>query len=154
VLERLALAGKLDSEMRRRGTRTRAVTAAFLSGLFPGLGQLYNRDWVKAAVMMTLTAVLLIEVKAALASVLAAAGAVILAVVEIGDLERGAAWSQLLPALAHPTVQSRVRQSLLPLLFAVCAVVLWSMADAYRRVSGGVGGSLTAKERDQGSPAT
>jgi len=118
--------------MSGRGGRSRAARATLLSSLFPGLGQLYNRDWAKAIVMITLALALLIALRAALASVLGAAGAVAVSVIQMTDLERGDAWEHLLPALAHPTVQSCVRRSLLPPLIALCVLLLWSMTDAYR----------------------
>jgi hypothetical protein len=120
--------------MSGRGGRTRAATATLLSSLFPGMGQLYNRDWAKAAVMITLALALLIAVKAALASVLGAAGAVAIGTLPLTDFHRGEAWVHLLPALAHPAVQSCVRRRLLPLLVALCVLLLWSMIDAYRGV--------------------
>jgi len=120
--------------MNGRGSRTRAATATLLSSLFPGMGQLYNREWAKAAVMITLALTLLIAVKVALASVLAAVGAVAMSAFQMGDLERGEAWAHLLPALVHPTVQSCVRRRLLPPLIALCVLLLWSMTDAYRGV--------------------
>lgn len=134
MLESFPVIRKLDCSMSTRGGRTRAATATFLSSLFPGVGQLYNCDWIKAGVMITLTLVLLVAVKAALESVLAAAGAVVLGAFEVSDLEDSTAWAELLPALAHPSVQSCARWSLLPPVIALCAVVLWSMTDAYRRV--------------------
>ena len=132
MLESPPVICRLDCGMSGGGSRTRAATATLLSSLFPGLGQLYNRDWAKAAVMITLALALLIAVKAALASVLAAAGAVAMSALQMTDLERGEAWAHLLPALVHPTVQSCVRRRLLPPLIALCVLLLWSMTDAYR----------------------
>ena len=131
LLESSLVICRLDCGMSGRGGRTRAATAALLSSLFPGMGQLYNRDWAKAAVMITLALALLIAVKAALASVLTAAGAAAMGL-QMTDLERGEAWAHLLLALSHPTVQSCVRRRLLPPLIALCVLLLWSMTDAYR----------------------
>ena len=132
LLESSRVICRLDCGMSGRVCRTRAAIATLLSSLFPGMGQLYNRDWAKAAVMITLALALLIAVKAALASVLAAAGAVAMGALQMTDLERGEVWAHLLPALVHPTVQSCVRRSLLPPLIALCVLLLWSMTDAYR----------------------
>ncbi len=40
------------------GARRQKVLAAFLSGIFPGLGQLYNRQPVKAALFLVPSAIL------------------------------------------------------------------------------------------------
>lgn len=113
------------------GRRTRAATAAFLSSMFPGLGQAYNRHWLKAATMFALTIVLVLGVRSAFASMLGAAATV-------QPLATGAAFDddtlrlQLLAALTHPAVQSCARRFLLPPVLGLCALVIWSVVDAYR----------------------
>jgi hypothetical protein len=107
--------------------------AAFLSSLFPGLGQLYNREWVKAGLMMLLTASLVVAVQGALVAVVSAARAMLPAPLDLGDAAPLTVLQQALPAFAHPTVQARVRRTLVPPILALVGVVLWSMIDAYRR---------------------
>ena len=115
------------------GRRTRAATAALLSSLFPGLGQLYNRDWTKAAAMIGLTIALFVAVNGALVGIADTAVAVAHVSPLLGPADGEAFWSELLPAMAHPGVQEHARKALLPPVFALCGIVLWSMVDAYRR---------------------
>jgi hypothetical protein len=82
-----------------REGRGAGALAAFLSSLFPGLGQLYNGDRGKAAVMMLLAA--------------------------------GVATMPLQLDVTRLDLDALVRQVLLPSL-ALCALVLWSIVDAYR----------------------
>ena len=116
----------------RRGTRARATTAALLSSVFPGLGQLYNRDWLRAGLMGAGAVVLGLMIKGVLAHVLGMAvspapgGAI--AAASHGDLSL-----QLLAAMARPSVQTEIRRVLLPALLGLAGLLGWSMIDAYRR---------------------
>ena len=115
-----------------RGTRARATTAALLSSVFPGLGQLYNRDWLKAAVMGAGTVALAFVIKGVLAHVLGLAvsppsGGGIAALAQ-ADLSL-----QILNAMARPGVQAEIRRVLLPALLGLAGLLGWSMVDAYRR---------------------
>ena len=116
----------------RRGTRARAGTAALLSSVVPGLGQLYNRDWLKAASMGTATLALVLVIKGVLGRMLATAlSAVSGTTVTVGG--QSDPMLQLVAAMAVPEVQSEIRGVLLPALLGLCALVTWSMIDAYRR---------------------
>jgi len=115
-----------------RGTRARATTAALLSSVFPGLGQLYNRDWLKAGIMAAGTVALALLIKGALAHVLGLAvsppsGGAIAA---LGHADVGL---QILDAMARPGVQAEIRRVLLPALLGLAGLLCWSMVDAYRR---------------------
>jgi len=79
--------------------------AAFLSGLFPGLGQLYNRDFLRAALFFV-------------AGILTSFGPLNPLAVPI-DLENP------VPGLQRVLLES------LPFLL----LALWSVVDAYRRAS-------------------
>ena len=81
---------------------TRAVLAAFLSGLFPGLGQLYNRQWLKAVLFVI--------------------GAVITGFGPLSPLDVD---------ISPDDLEGGLRQLVLASVpFLVLA--LWSVADAYR----------------------
>jgi hypothetical protein len=108
-----------------RGTRARAGTAALLSSILPGLGQLYNRDWLKAASMGGGTLALGLVIKGVLGRILPGTP------VTVGG--QGDPMLQLVATMAVPEVQSEIRGVLLPALLALCALVTWSMIDAYRR---------------------
>jgi hypothetical protein len=115
----------------RRGSRGRAATAALLSSVVPGLGQLYNREWLKATLMGTGAVGLVLVIKDVLGHVLG------MAVSTTGGTGIGAAGHgdptlQLLAAMALPGVQTEIRQALLPALLGLCALLTWSMIDAYR----------------------
>jgi hypothetical protein len=89
-----------------RRSRRRQWIALILSGLFPGLGQLYLRAWLKGALFLF------------------AGGAVtwtLGGLVQMDDLIEG--------HLAHPVL-------LLALLLALLALLLWSLMDAWRRGGG------------------
>jgi hypothetical protein len=83
--------------------RGRAIAAAFLSGIFPGLGQLYNRDLLRGALFF--------------------GGGVLLGFGPIGPLT-----VPIDPENPMPGLQ-RVLLETLPFL----ALALWSVVDAYRR---------------------
>jgi hypothetical protein len=115
----------------RRGTRARAGTAALLSSIVPGLGQLYNRDWLKAVSMGAGTLALALVVKGVFGRVLATAlSATPGAGVTVGG--QSDSMLQLVAAMTLPEVQSQIRGVLLPALAGLCALVVWSMIDAYR----------------------
>jgi hypothetical protein len=118
----------------RRGSRSRATTASLLSSLFPGVGQLYNRDWGRAMVMFSLAVALLLRVKASLTRVVLAAAHAGATGPEAIPADNHDLLRQLLPLLADPTVQADIRYGVLPLSLGLCALVLWSMVDAYRSV--------------------
>lgn len=79
------------------------MIAAFLSGLFPGLGQLYNRDLLRALLFF--------------------GGGILLGFMPIGPLT-----VPIDPADPIPGLQRVLLESLPFLLLA-----LWSVVDAYRR---------------------
>jgi hypothetical protein len=116
----------------RPGTRTRAATAALLSSMLPGLGQLYNRDWLKAGLMGATAVALAFVVKGVLARVLDIAVSAVpgsgIAAAGHGDPSL-----RILSAMALPSVQADIRQVLLPSVLGLCALAAWSMIDAYRR---------------------
>jgi hypothetical protein len=120
----------------RRGRRAHAVAAAFLSSLFPGLGQLYNRHRVKAVAMIVLAAGLLAAVMQALGTIATGLAAT------IPSLDLADPWAlqrQLASVAEDPAFHANVRSRLLPPFLGLCAVVLWSVVDAYvgaRRVDG------------------
>ncbi len=116
----------------RRGTRARAATAALLSSVVPGLGQLYNRDWLKAALMGAAAVGLGLVIKDGVARVVSTAMA---ATPATGIPAAGPAdpTVQLLAAMALPGIQAEIRQVVLPALLGLSALLIWSMADAYRR---------------------
>jgi TM2 domain-containing membrane protein YozV len=116
----------------RKGSRSRAATAAFLSSVFPGLGQLYNGAKAKAAAMAALALLFLgvatraLEQLVALAAGHAGVGGLI-------ALQGHDGPERLLLALSQPGVQREVRHVLLPAVLALCGLVCWSMLDAYRQ---------------------
>jgi hypothetical protein len=86
-----------------RGSRRRQWIALILSGIFPGLGQLYLRAWLRGALFLL------------------GGGAVTWALgglVELDDLLEG--------RLAHPL-------PILGLLLTLLALSLWSLLDAWRQ---------------------
>ncbi len=86
-----------------RGSRRRQWIALILSGIFPGLGQIYLRAWMKGALFLL------------------AGGAVTWALgglVELDDLIEGRV-EHALPIVG--------------LLLALLALSLWSLMDAWRR---------------------
>jgi hypothetical protein len=113
-------------------THTHAATAAFLSSLVPGAGQLYNRDWTKAAAMLGASVWLLLAVKTAMAGMVETAAALAVAEPAIRHAADQIAIPDLLLALGHPAVQARARWTLVPPVLGLCVIVLWSMIDAYR----------------------
>jgi len=116
----------------RRGSRAGATTAALLSSVFPGLGQLYNRDWLKAGLMSAAAVGLVLVVKGVLERVLGLAVSAVsgtgIAAGSYSDVSL-----QILSAMALPGVQAEIRLVLLPALVTLCGLVGWSMIDAYRR---------------------
>ncbi len=89
-----------------KGSRRRQWIALALSGIFPGLGQLYLRAWLRGTLFLL------------------GGGAVTWALgglVEMDDLIEG--------RLAHPLPT-------LGLLLALLALSLWSLMDAWRRGGG------------------
>jgi hypothetical protein len=115
-----------------RGTRARAGTAALLSSVAPGLGQLYNGDWLRAAAMGAGTLALALVIKGVLGRVLATALPAIAGTgITVGA--QSDPMLQLVTAMTLPEVQSEIRGVLLPALLGLCALVAWSMIDAYRR---------------------
>jgi hypothetical protein len=83
--------------------RGRSIAAAFLSGIFPGLGQLYNRDLLRGVLFF--------------------GGGVALGFMPIGPLT-----VPIDPANPVPGLQRVLLESLPFLILA-----LWSVVDAYRR---------------------
>ena len=125
LLERAPFESKLHSMATRRA---HAVAAAFLSSLFPGIGQLYNRHRVKAVAMIMLAVGLLAAVMQALGTIATGIAAT------IPTLDLADPWTlqrQLVSVAGDPAFHANVRWRLLPPLLALCAVVLWSIADAY-----------------------
>jgi hypothetical protein len=110
------------------------------------MGQLYNRDWLKASMMITMAVVFMVAVKIALVRILATADTLMTSPLQLGSLDSARMWAQFLPALAHPTVQSCVHRTLLPPLVGLCAVLFWSMRDAYRRGRERVDGPSPAQD--------
>ena len=88
----------VDDPPNRRG----ALIAAILSGFFPGLGQLYNRQWIKAVLFL--------------------AGGTITAFGPLNPLNMDLDMSDPAAALRRLLVASS------PFL----AIALWSVIDAYR----------------------
>src|SRR5262245_62084118 len=87
----------------RRGCMNRKLVALILSGVFPGLGQLYNREWGKGAGFVLAGLVLSWLTMRALP----------------GDLDE-------LMSAPLPT-------SVLGALVLLLAVWIWSLVDAWRR---------------------
>src|SRR5262245_60581746 len=87
----------------RRAAMNRKMVALVLSGIFPGLGQLYNRQWVKGAVFVLAGSVLCWLATRALP----------------GDLES---------LVSSPPGGGVLGEALLLLV-----VWLWSIVDAWRR---------------------
>jgi hypothetical protein len=115
-----------------RARRTRPATAALLSSLFPGIGQLYNRDWLKAAAMIAATLTCVLALHTALGDLVRTAATVAAVEAPIAGLADPVDWQGLLLALGSPAVAARARHSLLPAALGLCVIVLWSMIDAYR----------------------
>jgi hypothetical protein len=113
--------------------RTGAAAALFLSSLLPGLGQLYNRQWTKAGVMLGATLVLGLAVERAVARVFDAASIVLSGVPSGDPVELAAVLRRMAPAMLEPGVQSTIRTVLLPAVLGLAVLVLWSMGDAYRQ---------------------
>ena len=111
-----------------RKRRGHAVTAAFLSAIFPGLGQLYNRDRVKAGVMIVLAVGLLVTVTQALGSLATVVAATI---PEIDLLRAQTLERQLLAVAQDPALHTVARWRLFPSFLALCAVLFWSVVDAF-----------------------
>jgi TM2 domain-containing membrane protein YozV len=112
----------------RGGRRAHALGAAFLSSIFPGLGQLYNRHWVKAVAMIALAGGLLAAVMRALGAIATGIAATV-PTIDLADpwtLQR-----QLVSVAGDPAFHANVRWRLLPPVLALCAVLLWSVVDAY-----------------------
>jgi len=112
------------------GGRGRAATAALLSSIFPGAGQAYNGQWLKAFVAAALALSLLLVLATSLASVLAAAGANLIAadgVLTPASMER-----QLIPAMMNEAILTDIRARILPSAVLLLAVGLWSVIDGYR----------------------
>ncbi len=136
LLEIHAIRRTLTSVKPSRARRTRAATAALLSSLFPGIGQLYNREWLKAAAMIAATLTLVLALHTAVGVLVREAAAVAAVEAPVVGLADPADWLALVPAMGHPAVVARARRTLLPPAFGLCAVVLWSMIDAYRHPRG------------------
>ena len=81
-------------------TRRRQVIALMLSGIFPGIGQLYNRQPIKGAVGVVLGVVL--------------------------------TWAAARAAPADPLALAEPGADILAPLFALLAVWVWSLIDAWR----------------------
>ena len=81
-------------------TRRRQVIALMLSGIFPGIGQLYNRQPIKGAVGVVVGVVL--------------------------------TWAAARAAPADPLALSEPGADILAPLFALLAVWVWSLIDAWR----------------------
>lgn len=107
--------------------RGHAAAAAFLSAVFPGLGQLYNRDWVKAAVMGVLAVGLLVEVTYALGS-LATVVETTMAGIDLGHTQT--LQRQLLTVAEDPALHAALRWRLFPAVLGLGAVLVWSVVDA------------------------
>jgi len=89
------------------GQTRNAVLAAFLSAVFPGLGQFYNRQWAKGAgFLVTL---------------------VILAIVLLGSVD-----PQTLIDAARTGAPAENAGTLLLLSVLILALALWSIVDAAR----------------------
>ena len=97
------------------GPRRNAVVAVLLSGIFPGLGQLYNRQWLKAALFLA-------GGVAALKVLLLFAGDAQLALEALNSMD---------PDIALENLTGELRKLLLASL-PLLAVALWSVFDAYR----------------------
>ncbi len=80
--------------------------AVLLSMVFPGLGQLYNRDWLKAAVFAVPASILLVRVNSLLANI-------------YGDLDA------LIEGKQQPPVAGMIGNILILLV-----LILWSAVDA------------------------
>ena len=116
----------------QRPSRTRAATAALLSSLFPGIGQLYNREWLKGAAMALLAIVLALTLHGATLGLVRSAVAMSATHAPLARIEQATDWQELALAMGNPAVAARARRTLLPPLLGLCGVVLWSMVDAYR----------------------
>jgi hypothetical protein len=115
-----------------RARRTRAATAALFSSVFPGIGQLYNREWLKAAAMIAATLAFVVALHTALGDLVREAVGIAAVETPVVGLADPVDWEGLLLALASPEVAARARRTVLPPAFGLCVVVLWSMIDAYR----------------------
>lgn len=99
----------------RTGQRRNPVVAVLLSGVFPGLGQLYNRQWLKAVLFLAGGA-------AALKLLLLFAGGAELALEALNSVD---------PDIALENLTGELRKVLLASL-PLLAIALWSVFDAYR----------------------
>ena len=91
---------------------TRKAVAVLLSGVFPGLGQLYNREWAKGVALAVAGVVLSWYLAQALAS----------------DLDSLAAAIERPEALAVRISAIQVGATI-----ALLLIWLWSVVDAWRR---------------------
>ena len=104
--------GKATRETTRRGAgpdarpmspSRRAIVAFILSGVFPGLGQLYNREWIKGAAFV------------------------------LAGLALSWFLGRALPSDLEALAAARLDPSALGALGLLLAIWLWSVVDAWRR---------------------
>ena len=112
--------------------RANGAVAVLLSSLLPGLGQLYNRQWVKGGIMLAGSLALGLAVKEATGSVFQALAAATGGVAFQQGPDLQVQLLRLAPAMADPAVQASIRRGLLPALLGLTVLAILSMLDAYR----------------------